>query len=178
MANPGFAGWETPIPEFGAKTYSLARLLTENCMEMKDIGLKGGPRPWRPPWIRQYVENHFGIYILIQKLHPFVTKMDSALLTFWLPRTQPSQNKNSNYFPLDQWARAGLDENPGPQRGPWRLHNTRSLHGCCVDLIVSGSSLRHGCFWSKLMESLIQWLFSYSIQDRFSYSVIYIPIPK
>ena len=49
---------------------------------MKNIGPRVGPSSLVPPWIPQCIEYHFGIYILIQKLHPFVTKMDSALLTF------------------------------------------------------------------------------------------------
>ena len=39
VADPEFPRREgAPTPEFGAKTYYLARFFAENCMKMKEIG--------------------------------------------------------------------------------------------------------------------------------------------
>ena len=41
MADPGFHRQEAPNPEIEAKTYHLAIFFAENCMKMKEIGLRG-----------------------------------------------------------------------------------------------------------------------------------------
>ena len=50
------------FPQGGAPTPKSAiifQFFAENCMKMKEFGLRGGnsnyARPWRPPWIRQWI---------------------------------------------------------------------------------------------------------------------------
>ena len=47
------------FPQGGAPTPKIAiifHIFAENCMKMKEFGPPGGgARPWRPPWIRQWI---------------------------------------------------------------------------------------------------------------------------
>ena len=57
VADPGFSpgggGALTP------KIAIIFHIFAENCMKMKEFGPPGGgARPWRPPWIRQWLCNH------------------------------------------------------------------------------------------------------------------------
>ena len=37
------------------KSAIIFQFFAENCMKMKEFGPPGGARPWRPPWIRQWI---------------------------------------------------------------------------------------------------------------------------
>ena len=50
VADPGFSPGVRQLPKIAI----IFHIIAKNCMKMKEFGPRGA-RPWRPPWIRQWI---------------------------------------------------------------------------------------------------------------------------